>query len=313
MAYRLEKRSFGHKFGEPFRLETQYLPDTSSAKHRVLFQGMREVKAERLTLDLLALFLEQPNKRIDEMELQDRLWGKNHPSKGNVEQQVYKLRTILGDNAKTARFIRTIPTFGYEFIGEVQTEESSAGYASPHAKTVQTYEHWDHERFIRFVAGTSRGDESDEEGDLRVLTTAFSSGVPDAIPDLLERNVRIKILFVNETLMRARNAVRPEYKRDANKPLRILKEQKDTLETMRERAAKGSLQVEETGVMPCGMIIHSRNGALIGFFLATESYARGPMIEVGRDTKLWEILRADWNELWKDAASKGRSIRRRVS
>lgn len=306
MAQRVEKLSFGYGSGETFRLETRFHPEAPDLKHRILFHGNREVKVERRTLDLLSIFLQQPKTPIGEKELEARIWGRDSEKGGNVEQQVYKLRTALNDHAVEPRFIETLPKFGYRFLVDVRSEESLGEYTEATAKSLKILEQWNHEKFTRFLGETTRGEGPDEEGDLRILTTAFSSGVPDVLLDLLDKNVRIKILLVNESLITARNQVRL----DGHKPAKALKtsfEQRETLETMKRRSSQGSLDMLETDVMPCGIIIHSRNGALVGLFLATESYVRGPMIEVGPRSKLWEILRSDWNELWKDAERKSRT------
>jgi hypothetical protein len=53
--------------------------------------------------------------------------------------------------------------------------------------------------------------------------------------------------------------------------------------------------------MPCGFIAHSNSWALLGIFLAHDSYVAGPMLQIRSDTELWQKLRADWDTRWKAA------------
>jgi DNA-binding winged helix-turn-helix (wHTH) protein len=309
MEHRVETLSFGHKFGEPFHLETRFHEDNPELKHRTLFHGTRKIKAEKRTLDLLAILLQNPLIDFEEKAIGKRLWAGDPILSGNVEQQIYRLRAALGDDPKAPRFIETIPRVGYRFMVAPEAKTRSERPAAPDTEGMRVLERWDHEAFVHFLRETKRGDEADEEeGDLRILTTAFSGGVPDVLADLLEQNVRIKILVMNEALIRARNKVRPYHQPD--NALKTLRDQLDTLDGMKKRSSRGTLDVRESNVMPCGFVAHSRNGALLGVFLATESYVRGPMIEIGPGTKLWGTLRADWKALWQDTEGSVRTAKR---
>jgi DNA-binding winged helix-turn-helix (wHTH) protein len=304
MGHRVETLSFG---GE-FRLETRYHDDTPEIKHRILLRGTTQEKVERRALDLLALFLQHPKQPISQRDIEEKIWGEGQ-SVGNVHQQVYKLRTALGDRADGSRFIETVPGLGYKFLVDVVSKTTTEQQATPAADSIQIIELWEDKRFISFLSETTRGEEPDEDGDLRIWTVAFSGGgVPDVIRTLLERNVRINILLVNETLTRVRTKVRDDITQD--KAVRRLKAQLDDLETMRSLSSQGSLEVRETDVMPCGFVAHNRHGALLGLFLATESYARGPMIDAAAGSRLWQSLMKDWRKLWADTEHKARARRR---
>lgn len=266
------------------------------------------MKAERRTLELLAFFLKHPQKELPEFEIAESIWKNDSAAQGNIEQQVYRLRIALGEKAKTPRFIETISGFGYKFLEVPVTGSDPEQHTTNDAGRVRITELWEHETFIRFLAETKRGAGPDEEGDLRIRTTAFSSGVPDVFTDLLDRNIRIQILFLNEAIIRSRNLVRQEH--SPEKALRHLREQTDTLDTMDKRKGSGSLEVLFSDVMPSGFVAHSSHGALFGILLSTESYVRGPMIEIGPNTRLWEILRKDWKHVWERAKDKDNEKRR---
>jgi hypothetical protein len=46
--------------------------------------------------------------------------------------------------------------------------------------------------------------------------------------------------------------------------------------------------------MPSGFIVHSREWALAGLFIAQGSYLDGPMIEVPGGAQLWKTLGDEW-------------------
>jgi DNA-binding winged helix-turn-helix (wHTH) protein len=287
---------------DAYRLEI--LPAAPRLRDRLrLFRGDEELNVDQRSLEVLEQLLAHPAETlIRDDHIAQIVW---QGSDGNIDPHIYALRKALDDDASDPKFIETVRGRGFRFLVEIREE-----VLDPDAEgaSVRIHEKWDHERFLRFLNETRRGDGPDEEGDLRILSTAFSSGVPDVFTDLLEKNVRIKILFTNEALMRARNKVRKKF--PPEKALKTLREQLHTLETMKEDSSRGTLEVRETDVMPCGFVAHGAHGALLGVFLATESYVRGPMIEADPDSKLWEILRTDWHELWTDAGRKSRIKRR---
>jgi DNA-binding winged helix-turn-helix (wHTH) protein len=291
----LEKYVFGAEYGPPFQLEITWHPDNPDLKHHTLFREGKRIKLEKQALFLLTYLLRNPQQDLSEKQLEDVLSESDSRGSSNVEQQIHSLRVHLVDDKSSPRFIETIPKYGYRFL--VRPEFTPDARDAP---AMKLFDQWDPKRFLEFIAEAERGDGDDREGDLRILTTAFSSGVPDSFPKLLrEKNLRIRILMANETLMEERNAVRANH--PPPKARRTRKEQRDTLDTLKTRTPPGNLDVLETNLMPYAFLAHSSKGALLGIFLATESYAEGPMIVVGPGTTLWGTLLTDWKELWKRA------------
>jgi DNA-binding winged helix-turn-helix (wHTH) protein len=68
---------------------------------------------------LLAL-LRRPGEMVSKEDLLDSVWGRRFITEGVIKSVVAELRTALGDDAKQARWIATVPGRGYRFIGEVQ-------------------------------------------------------------------------------------------------------------------------------------------------------------------------------------------------
>jgi DNA-binding winged helix-turn-helix (wHTH) protein len=72
--------------------------------------------------DLLgALLLARP-RALSKAEIHDRLWPDTAVAATNLPALVNEVRQVLGDDARTPRYIRTVQRHGYAFCGEA-TEE----------------------------------------------------------------------------------------------------------------------------------------------------------------------------------------------
>ncbi|GEM_PF-4352003 len=95
--------------------------------------GYRLRLAEKPFLVLAAL-LEQPGEMVTREELRRRLWAGDTfvDFDNNLNSAVATLREALGDSARHARYIETLPRLGYRFIAEVQRAScTEAEAASP--------------------------------------------------------------------------------------------------------------------------------------------------------------------------------------
>jgi DNA-binding winged helix-turn-helix (wHTH) protein/Tfp pilus assembly protein PilF len=81
---------------------------------------------ERLLLtpkafDTLAVLLEHAGDIVDKQTLMEEVWPDAHVEEGNLSQNIFVLRKLLGENAREHRFIATVPGRGYCFVGKVHT------------------------------------------------------------------------------------------------------------------------------------------------------------------------------------------------
>lgn len=99
---------------------------------RVLFggctldTGSRELLREGLPVHLtgkafrlLEVLVENRPNAVSKDELQDQVWPGVFVSEANLTSLVTELRSGIGDDARSPRFIRTVYGFGYAFCGEV--------------------------------------------------------------------------------------------------------------------------------------------------------------------------------------------------
>lgn len=90
-----------------------------------LLRAGQRVKVERIPMQLLALLLENPGKLVRREAIVERLWGGNVfvEAEHSINTAVNKLRTILRDDPRNPRFIRTVVGQGYCFIAPIQVAE----------------------------------------------------------------------------------------------------------------------------------------------------------------------------------------------
>ena len=84
---------------------------------------------------LLELLLERRPEAVTKTELLERLWPDTFVSDASLHNAIAEIRAALGDAPQTARYIRTVPRYGYAFHGDARlapaAEVSSVADAGP--------------------------------------------------------------------------------------------------------------------------------------------------------------------------------------
>jgi DNA-binding winged helix-turn-helix (wHTH) protein len=91
--------------------------------------GMR-IRLEEKPFQILEMLVVDAGQVVTRKALQEKLWpdtvvGYEH----GLNTAVNKLRDLLGDSARSPRFVETLPRLGYRFIGLVTTCETRAPLA----------------------------------------------------------------------------------------------------------------------------------------------------------------------------------------
>jgi DNA-binding winged helix-turn-helix (wHTH) protein len=90
---------------------------------RKLSRGERTVRLTGQALDLLCLLVERSGELITREEIKRQLWpDTNVELEHSIDVLINRLRSALGDNGKSPRYIETIPRKGYRFLGPVGSE-----------------------------------------------------------------------------------------------------------------------------------------------------------------------------------------------
>ena len=271
--------------------------------HLALFHGREEVHGPfKPTLTLLRYMAERPNKELRNDDILDELWPESVPN--IVEKHVSLIRNALGETKppEEPRFIETIHGSGYRFLSKVKR--------SGDIGDIEAYSEWSDVRFFQLMKLVQRGTGPEEE-DLRIASTGFSGSIEQLRLDRLitQSQVRIRVLMMdpaNEPLINARYLLRRDKPYEQN--LRELKDQIAYIENLARRyppggadPSMGSIELHLSDSMPCGCVFHAANWAVVGIFLAHDSYSKGPMMEVRCDSEPWKVLRDDWKTRWEAA------------
>ena len=97
-----------------------------------LFNASEIVELEPKALQLLIFLIENRGRLLEKQELLNAVWGKLSVTENALTREIALLRRALGDDTRQPRFIETVPTRGYRFVGKV-TEVS--GPVEPPALT----------------------------------------------------------------------------------------------------------------------------------------------------------------------------------
>ncbi len=102
--------------------------EVEPAAHRIA-RGGNALNVEPKAFAVLVALLEQSGKALERDVLLDRVWGHRHVTPGVLNRVVAQLRKALGDDAEHPRYIQTLHSLGYRFIGEVERVAVGAGGA----------------------------------------------------------------------------------------------------------------------------------------------------------------------------------------
>ncbi|BCS33453.1 hypothetical protein TBR22_A26800 [Luteitalea sp. TBR-22] len=86
----------------------------------VRLAGQR-VAIEPKALDVLLLLLAEAGRVVDKRRLLSEVWADVHVTDGSLARAVTQVRRALGDDIRAPRFIETVPTRGYRFIGQLSS------------------------------------------------------------------------------------------------------------------------------------------------------------------------------------------------
>lgn len=104
------KRSTAYEFG-PYRL----LP-----LERLLLRGGKPVSLTPRVLDTLLVFVRNRGKLLTKDDLMKMVWPDTTVEEGNLTQNIFMLRKLLGETPKDHQYIVTVPLQGYCFVADVR-------------------------------------------------------------------------------------------------------------------------------------------------------------------------------------------------
>lgn len=99
-----------------------------SARRLVLRHG-RPISLSPRAFQLLALLLERRPEAVSKTELLEHLWPETFVSDASLHNLVAEIRAAVGDAPRAARYIRTMPRYGYAFHGDARAVDAVARHA----------------------------------------------------------------------------------------------------------------------------------------------------------------------------------------
>jgi DNA-binding winged helix-turn-helix (wHTH) protein len=153
---------------------------------RQLTSGGRAIHLAPKAFELLtALVLERP-KVLSKAALQQRLWPDTFVAEANLSNLVSEVRELLGDQVRSARYIRTAHGFGYAFCGDATTASDGGSEPLSH---LSCWLEWGSKRFPLAAGANVIGRDPDLEVTLdastvsrrhaRLLVTSGTVGLED--------------------------------------------------------------------------------------------------------------------------------------
>src|SRR4051812_20368383 len=101
-----------------------------------LFKAGKPLAVEPKAFRALLFLVRNPHKVISKEELLNAVWGDVAVAEGSLTRCIWLLRRVLGDDINQPRYIETVATVGYRFIGKVEVSEDASGEpnagAQPH-------------------------------------------------------------------------------------------------------------------------------------------------------------------------------------
>ena len=112
-----ESKSFVFRFGDMEIREREFC----------LVKAGEVSPIEPKVFRVLLFLLHNPQKLITKEELLDAVWADAAVTESSLTRSIAKLRRVLGDDIREPRYIATVATVGYRFIGKVEVSEEPSG------------------------------------------------------------------------------------------------------------------------------------------------------------------------------------------
>lgn len=120
----IDNNAHSYEFG-PYRL----LP-----AERLLFRSGKPVPLAPKVFETLLVFVRHSGRLLTKDQLMTLIWGDTAVEEGNLTQNIFIIRKVLGETPQEHRYLVTIPLQGYRFVAPVQevtARESRSTFGGP--------------------------------------------------------------------------------------------------------------------------------------------------------------------------------------
>ena len=88
-----------------------------------LIKAGKVLTVEPKAFRALLFLLHNPQRLISKEELLNSVWGDAAVTEGSLTRCIWLLRSLLGDDIRSPRYIETVATVGYRFVCKVEVSE----------------------------------------------------------------------------------------------------------------------------------------------------------------------------------------------
>jgi DNA-binding winged helix-turn-helix (wHTH) protein len=99
---------------------------TFDSETRELLRRGAPVHLSPKAFRLLQLLIENRPRALSKTDLQERIWPDTFVSEANLASLAAEIREAIGEEGRSAHFVRTVYGFGYAFSGEATDDECRA-------------------------------------------------------------------------------------------------------------------------------------------------------------------------------------------
>ncbi|HTV09735.1 MAG TPA: winged helix-turn-helix domain-containing protein [Candidatus Aquilonibacter sp.] len=92
---------------------------------RRLHRGDEDLLLEPKSLRLLEFLIENRNRVVGKREIFQTIWNETNVTDNALTRSIAQIRKALDDDPRRPRFIETLPTVGYRFVGRLDDEDSA--------------------------------------------------------------------------------------------------------------------------------------------------------------------------------------------
>ena len=129
-------------------MKVRFADFTLDSGTRLLHSRSRgEIRLSPKAFDLLCALVERRPSVVEKSELHAQIWPATFVVEANLNVLIAEIRRALGDDAKHARFIRTVHGVGYGFAADTVEVERPAGRA-PSAASARFWLLWNERAIV---------------------------------------------------------------------------------------------------------------------------------------------------------------------
>ena len=112
-----ERKCFVFRFADVEVREREFL----------LIKAGKRISVEPKAFRVLLYLLRHPGRLISKDEIVGSVWNDSAVSDNSLTRSIAQLRRVLGDDSREPLYILTVPTVGYRFLSEVNSEDDGFG------------------------------------------------------------------------------------------------------------------------------------------------------------------------------------------